>query len=234
MKEDPEGAEADDAMKTKEESEDVVEAFEGITDGKACYNVGSSLSTSCKVNWENTGKISKEVQVKIPQLKMGEKLSLHMKEQFRCCQCLKRFKNKRNLNVHIQSVHFKAKPHQCGQCSKKFSVKSSLDGHIRVVHNKEKSHICLQPGCTEMFGMKLDLKKHMMKIHSFEKPYSCIEKNCAEKFVELRGLKDHLRSAHGAARLVCGIQNCAETFTFESSLLKHKKNHKLTSEIFFV
>ena len=68
-----------------------------------------------------------------------------------------------------------------------------------------------------------------MKVHGFEKPYPCNEQNCDEKFVELEFLKDHLRRAHGAAKLVCGIQNCdtvcVATFTLRNSLRQHKKRH---------
>ena len=156
VKEYIEGAEADDVMNMKEGTEDVVAAFEGITVGKVVHNVKPSLNTSCKVNWKDTGKMNKHVQVKISKFKMEKKLSLHKKENLECCQCRKKFCRKNSLSNHIKKMHDQVKPHQCSQ-----------------------------PGCTEKFGLKLDLKKHMMKVHNFEKPYSCIEQNCDEKFVEL-------------------------------------------------
>ena len=179
MKEDVEGAEEDGAMNMKEETEDVVGAFEGITVGKVLHNVESALNTSFKENWKDTGKINKHVQVKISKFKMEKKLSVHKEENLRCLQCRKLFSCRSSLSEHIKRMHDQAKPHQCSQ-----------------------------PGCQEKFGLKRDLKKHMMKVHGFEKPYSCIEQNCDEKFVEPGFLKDHLRRAHGAAKLVCGIQNC--------------------------
>ena len=200
MKEDVEGAEVDGAMNIKEETEDVVGAFEGITVGKVLHNEESALNTSFKENWKDSGKINKHVQVKISKFKIEKKLSLDKKENLRCVQCRKLFSCKTTLSEHIKRMHDEAKPHQCSQ-----------------------------PGCTKKFGLKRDLKKHMMKVHGFEKPYPCNEQNCDEKFVELEFLKDHLRRAHGAAKLVCGIQNCdtvcVATFTLWNSLRQHKKRH---------
>jgi len=225
VKKDLGGTEADGAM-TKEESGEVVGVFEGITVGKAFHHVESSLlSTSFKVNWQNTGKINKDVQVKIPKLKMGEKLSLHMKENTRCSQCLKKFRRADAMKRHIKNVHTKDQPYQCNKCMRKFGKSANLTRHIEVVHNKETPHACPQPGCAQKFGLKLDLKRHMMKVHDFEKSHPCVEQNCDEKFLQLRDLKDHLRRAHGAAELVCGIQNCAATFTFRSSLFRHKRKY---------
>ena len=51
------------------------EAFEGITVGKLFHNVEPSLSTSCKVHWQHSGTI-KNIQVKITNLKVREKLGL--------------------------------------------------------------------------------------------------------------------------------------------------------------
>ena len=163
----------------------------------------------------------KDAQAKIPKLRMGEKLSVHAKEKIIACD----FSNKNHLNRHNEVVHKKVKQDQCSQCLKKFSAKSSLKKHIKVVHNNEKPHACPQPDCEQKFGQKLDLKRHMMKFHNFEKPYACIAQNCGKKFVTRSELKDHLRSAHGAAKLVCGFENCASTFTHQSSLSVHKKEH---------
>ena len=226
VKKDLGGTEADDAM-TKEESEDVVEVFEGITVGKVLHSVESSLSTSVKADQKNTRKINKDVQVKIPNLKKGEKLPLQEKENTRCSQCLKKFSRADTMKRHIKSVHDQAKPHQCSQCLKKFTDRRNLTVHTKIVHNKETPHACPQPGCAQKFGLKLDLKRHMMKVHGFEKPHTCVEQNCDEKFLELQDLKDHLRRAHGAAKLVCGFQNCAATFTGHNSLIMHKRMHKM-------
>jgi len=220
VKQELEFADIGDPLIIKEETEDGVDEFEGITVGKAFHQVESSLSTSCKENWQNMGKINKDVQVKIPKLKMGQK---PMKEKLRCNQCLKKFSRADKLKRHIKNVHNKEQPYQCDQCLKKFSRSSGLKQHIQIVHKKEKPHACPQQGCAQKFGMKIDLKRHMMKVHNYEKPYSCIEQNCDKNFVVLQELDDHLRSAHGAAKLVCGVQNCDATYTHYASLSSHKR-----------
>ena len=83
----------------------------------------------------------KDAQAKIPKLRMGEKLSLHVKEKIIACD----FSNKNHPNKHNEVVHKKVKQDQCSQCLKKFSAKSSLKKHIKVVHNNEKPHACPQP-----------------------------------------------------------------------------------------
>ena len=163
----------------------------------------------------------KDAQVKIPKLRMEEKLSVHAKEKIIACD----FSNKNHPNRHNEVVHKKVKQDQCSQCLKKFSAKSSLKKHIKVVHNNEKPHACPQPDCEQKFGQKLDLKRHMMKFHNLEKPYTCTEQNCDVKFVICRELGDHLRSAHGAAKMVCGIENCSATFTYYHSLWRHNRKY---------
>ena len=64
-----------DPLIIKEETENVEEAFEGITVGKLFHNVEPSLSTSCKVHWQHSETI-KNNQVKITNLKVREKLGL--------------------------------------------------------------------------------------------------------------------------------------------------------------
>ena len=152
--------------------------------------------------------------------------NVHKKEKsHQCSQCLEKFSQRSHLIMHIRIVHNKEKPHACSQCSEKFSRRDHLTKHIGIVHNKEKPHACPQQGCASMFALKLDLKRHMTKIHNFETPYRCVEQNCGQKFVRSRDLNNHLRSVHGAPKLICGFQNCAATFTFRDSLLKHKKKH---------
>ena len=114
--------------------------MEGITVGEVFHVVESYLDTIC--NWQDVGKINKDVQVNIPKLKMGKKLSLNIREGIFVCHVkLKmKFKNKLSLERHIKSVHLKVKPHQC-QCLKKFSSKKNLDRHIKYMLNKRSPQI---------------------------------------------------------------------------------------------
>jgi len=125
----------DDPLDIKEETEDVVEALEGITVGEA-FHVESCLNTIC--SRLNMGKINKEVQVKIPKLKIVGKRSLDIKERIFACHVkgCKLFKNKLSLESHVKIVHFKEKSHQC-HCLKKFISKKNLNRHLKIVHKIE-------------------------------------------------------------------------------------------------
>jgi|ERR1712192_6940 len=229
VKEDLEDIKASDANNVEEKTNDVVKVFEGVT-------VESIWSSSHKKKSEPK---LQELQVRIPKLNLREEHreenNANMKEipvrdhskakSHQCSQCLKKFSRMRNLTAHIETVHNKVKPFQCDQCLKKFSQKHNLRNHIGIVHNREKPHACPQPGCAEIFGLKTSLRRHMVKVHNFEKPYHCVEKNCDKKCLDHRTLNDHLRSAHGAAKLVCGFQNCAATFNSRGGLFYHEMKY---------
>ena len=104
-------ADIGDPLDIKEETADGVdaEAFAGITVGKAFHLEDSSLNTSCKVNWQNSGKINKDVQEKIPELKMGGKLSFHVKENLRCSHFLIEKQASTMLQCALCSAFFKTK-----------------------------------------------------------------------------------------------------------------------------
>ena len=135
--------------------------------------------------------------------------------------------NENTKRVSVKDIKSKKeRSHQCIQCLKKFGESRGLTRHIEAVHNKERPHACPEPGCAQKFGQKFNLKRHLMLVHNFEKPFPCAEQNCDKKFGDRRDLKDHYRSAHGAAKLVCGFENCAATFAARRSLLEHKNKEK--------
>ena len=54
-----------------------------------------------------------------------------------CEICYKKFKNRRNLNIHNQSVHLNEKRYFCQYCNKGYFYKSEKDSHEKQVHNDE-------------------------------------------------------------------------------------------------
>ena len=204
-------------VKTTEVTEDMVEAFEGITVGKAFHDVESSLSTSCKVHWQDRGEI-KDVQVKISKLKMGEENSLHIKEDTQCDRCSKKFSNKDNLNTHVRTVHNKDKPYQCNQCFKKFGHKHHLTRHIEVVHKKVKPYQCSQ--CLKKCSNKTNLNRHIEIGHNKAKPYQC--SHCLKKFCMKHSLRDHILIKHnGEQPHSCPQPGRAGMFGLKSTLKRH-------------
>jgi len=228
VREDLESAEEDDATKIKENSEeDVVEAFEGVTVGKAFHNVESSLSSSCKIHWQDVWKI-KDVEVKISKLKMGEKLSLQPKEKIVACDfidCKSTFAEKYSLERHIKSVHNGEKSYECSQCLKKFSDKSNMKKHTESVHNGEKPYECSQ--CLKKCSEKTNLRKHIELVHKKVRPYQCTQ--CLKKFGAKQKLTLHIQNVHNKEKpYVCPQPGCIELFGLKANLKRHmRKVHNI-------
>ena len=53
---------------------------------------------------------------------------------FGCPLCEKHFKSKRNVNLHIDTVHKKLRPFSCRFCGKAFGEKRTCDRHINAIH----------------------------------------------------------------------------------------------------
>ena len=192
MKEELEGADMGDSVKV--ETEDTVDAFEDVTLGKVFHNGESSLSSSCVTHCQDMGMI-KDVQVKIPKLKTGKKVSVHKKETPFSCDiegCKVTFIHRGNLNKHIRNVHNKEKRYQCGECFKKFSMKFSLEGHILAVHNKEQAYQCNQ--CFKKFGQRSHLNRHLIAVHNKEQPFQCDQ--CLKKFSRKENMRVHIAIMH--------------------------------------
>jgi len=223
VREDLESAEEDDATKIKENSEeDVVEAFEGVTVGKAFHNVESSLSSSCKIHWQDVWKI-KDVEVKICKLKMGEKLSLQPKEKIVACDfidCKSTFAEKYSFERHIKSVHNREKPYECTQCLKKFSDKSNMKKHTESVHNGEKPYECSQ--CLKKCSEKTNLRKHIELVHKKLRPYQCAQ--CLKKFGLKQMLTKHIGNVHNKEKpYACPQPGCAKMFGQKDNLRRHMR-----------
>ena len=59
--------------------------------------------------------------------------------RLKCGICDKSYASRRNLNLHIGSVHDKKKQFKCNVCDSNFSQKSNLKSHVAQVHDKRKS-----------------------------------------------------------------------------------------------
>ena len=194
---------ADVGNSVKVETEDIVEAFEEVTVGNVFHNVESSKSFISTALWQNKEKV-KDVQVKIPKLKIGKKRSVDnttKEKRFSCDvdDCKSTFIHRGNLNKHIRSVHNKERPYQCGQCLKKFSDKNSVKWHILIVHDKEKPHQCDQ--CLKKFADKSHLRRHIEGVHENRKPFQC--EHCSKKFNRKENMLVHIVLMHQEKSLAC-------------------------------
>ncbi|XP_021965830.1 myoneurin-like [Folsomia candida] len=90
--------------------------------------------------------------------KLKDHMRSHSKERpFRCLQCEKGFKSKKNLDTHVTRVHTEGyvvpTPHKCPHCDKGFQYPFILEGHIRQVHMGERPFVCDQ--CGKRFALKI-------------------------------------------------------------------------------
>merc|ERR1719450_1098754 len=56
------------------------------------------------------------------------------KKQFPCDVCGMRLSRKKNVRLHILSVHSDVKPYSCNQCNKSFPAVGNLNAHNRMYH----------------------------------------------------------------------------------------------------
>ena len=52
------------------------------------------------------------------------------KEKFACEKCGSNFSSKKNLEVHVETIHEGKKPFACSLCEKQFATKSNLKQHL--------------------------------------------------------------------------------------------------------
>ena len=136
-----------------------------------------------------------------------------------CQFCPKTFKGrckKRDLKVHIATVHEKVKAFKCDLCDKKFGHTSSLSAHKRFVHQKERNFDCND--CSKQFSRKHDLYVHVKAVHQKEKDFDC--PNCNKKFSLKSYLNEHLNSIHqNEKNFTCN--RCGKKFGRRTSLNSH-------------
>ncbi|CAB3382072.1 Hypothetical predicted protein [Cloeon dipterum] len=121
------------------------------------------------------------------------------KQEVQCPECPKIISNVHNLQIHINMVHRKLRPHLCQVCGKSYPCKSSLQFHM-TMHTGEKKHVCNV--CGHAFARIENLKQHM-RIHNNVKPFLC--DFCPQKFRQAGSLKIHRRIHTGETPYHCHL-----------------------------
>ncbi|KAL5965303.1 Gastrula zinc finger protein xFG20-1 [Taenia solium] len=85
-------------------------------------------------------------------------------KSFHCTECGRLFSRKRNLPVHVDSVHKGKKPFECEKCGKFFTQKSNLKSHLKAVHESKKPYAC--EVCCKTFTQKSNLRSHLKAVHA--------------------------------------------------------------------
>jgi uncharacterized Zn-finger protein len=133
-----------------------------------------------------------------------------------CFQCSQNFPTRRDLQRHINSVHYK-QCFECPICSMKFSRLDNFERHKRNKH-KDSKNTCNV--CDTSFKTRDALVRHLEKE---EHPImQC--KQCDKSFTRKHDLERHVTSCNpeGHSSLRCEL--CGTTFTRKSDLDRHSKN----------
>lgn len=100
--------------------------------------------------------------------------SIHNGERRFICNiglCVKAFRLKHHLNVHLKTHAKDAKNYECNICDKRFLTKSNLSVHLKY-HKGEKAFECEQ--CAKRFVHRGDLNRHQ-KTHEKDPPSTNIK-----------------------------------------------------------
>ena len=113
---------------------------------------------------------------------------------FICSLCNVKVFNKKDLKVHIATVHEGLKPFLCPikNCNSTFSYNKELNRHIKRIHDGKKNLRC-QPFGAE-FVKKVELKNKQAAVHVGEKPFKC--DLCQEMFDTKGNLTLHIKTIH--------------------------------------
>ena len=123
-----------------------------------------------------------------------------------CEVCRKTFSSEINLKSHRKYAHTEDKAHSCNQCGVKFKEKKNLRVHLLTVHkiNQMVEKYCEEETttkfkceiCESEFMYKNNLMAHMRSKHEESSgSYGC--NKCEARYKHMRTLADHMRTKHG-------------------------------------
>nr|CAD7453772.1 unnamed protein product [Timema tahoe] len=154
-----------------------------------------------------------------------DKLDQHVKwhvnkesEVFVCNICLKEFKLKVNLKIHVESRCGTDPQHACKDCGKAFMTRGTLITHA-LLHTGEKTFLCRF--CGKSYRLKVEMQRHE-RSHTGEKPFVC--KVCGKAFSHRESLVTHDTLHTGIRPYMC--EACGSTFSCIGNLIKHRKTHR--------
>ena len=170
------------------------------------------------------GKKKKKVKCKICDTVFKERkdynehiLSVHDgKKPFPCTKCTSSFLEKNQLKIHILTVHDGIKPHKCNVCNERFGTSVQLNNHFKRVHEGEKNSLCTI--CGASFFEKRKLRIHTETVHEKKKPYKC--STCDGDFSHSQALRNHIIAVHEKKKPhLCSL--CGMSFADKSNLTNH-------------
>jgi len=79
--------------------------------------------------------------------------------------CMKNFKSRENLDLHISNAHLMIKPYDCRYCNRVFSHRNGKTYHERTKHLNYFPYGCNVSGCERKFANRYGLKSHLKVTH---------------------------------------------------------------------
>jgi len=139
-------------------------------------------------------------------------------ERLACHHCGKLICGKKNLEIHIATVHLGERSYLCDICGDALKSQGALKKH-RKIHTGEKPYVC--DSCGKSFSSCGAMTTHKKK-HG-PKTQECDE--CHKTFTLKSTLKAHKLLHSGEKPHKC--EKCGKGFMWFTSYQLHRKNHKI-------
>ena len=137
---------------------------------------------------------------------------------FQCVNCEgKSYASKRELIVHINSVHRKIK-YKCDQCDSQFSRRSYIIEHKKSVH-QQIVHYC--DLCNKAFKKKSYVGEHKKYVHEIHPMFPC--DLCNKEFKKQSYVREHKKAVHEINPRLFACDLCNKEFKKLSYVREHKK-----------
>ena len=177
--------------------------------------------------------------------------STHLKQQFKCKFCLKKFFLEENMNKHVNVLHTcefcnqtvtNLKIHilqnhrimvdySCDICNGTFSTSEKLRSHIVDYHHLLEYKSCTH--CDQIFCQNENWQTHLRVVHKHVKiPKQFMCDICSSVFNKMDNLKQHIGNVHhGNKKYKCNT--CSKSFTRSNNLKAHQRtsNCKLKNTV---
>ena len=152
-----------------------------------------------------------------------------------CYMCNKTLASLDTLKSHQKYAHSTERNEQCTYCDKKFKQKRDLRIHLARIHgvdlltekygeSYEKAVFDCEK-CESTFGYKKNLDAHIRSKHSSSvESFKCDE--CKSEFRYKKTLVDHVKRKHGTGQPKFECTVCRKTFLQKKVLVKHQLLHK--------
>ena len=167
--------------------------------------------------------------------------SAHLKQQFKCKFCLKKFFLEENMNKHVNVLHTcefcnqtvtNLKIHilqnhrimvdySCDICNGTFSTSEKLRSHIVDYHHLLEYKSCTH--CDQIFCQNENWQTHLRVVHKHVKiPKQFMCDICSSVFNKMDNLKQHIGNVHhGNKKYKCNT--CGKRFTRSNNLNQHQR-----------